>query len=70
MKFIIVGPSDTPYEYGLYEFDLWCGPNYPQTPPNILFKTAGSGYVKLNRSLHADGKGKARWDVGCIVLFH
>jgi baculoviral IAP repeat-containing protein 6 len=58
MKIMIVGPSGTPYEYGLFEFDLWCGPDYPHSSPNMLFKTTNGGRVRFNPNLYQDGKGK------------
>jgi hypothetical protein len=57
MKIIIIGPSDTPYENGMFEFDLFCGPNYPFEPPKVWFKGTEGGLIRWNPNLHADGKG-------------
>jgi hypothetical protein len=57
MKALIVGPSGTPYENGLFEFDIFCGQNYPQSPPEVFFRTTGNGKVHFNPNLYIEGKG-------------
>ncbi|KAK3055565.1 hypothetical protein LTR09_003485 [Extremus antarcticus] len=56
MKVLIVGPKGTPYENGLFEFDLFCPPNYPNEPPQMHIKTTGGGKHRFNPNLYADGK--------------
>lgn len=56
MKIIITGPNGTPYEGGLFEFDLWCSFTYPNTPPKMQFKTTGGGHAHFNPNLYTDGK--------------
>ncbi|KAF2110227.1 hypothetical protein BDV96DRAFT_584595 [Lophiotrema nucula] len=56
MKFLIVGPEGTPYENGLFEFDLFCGHEYPYKSPKVLFKTTGGRIARFNPNLYADGK--------------
>jgi ubiquitin-protein ligase len=56
MKILIVGPKGTPYEGGLFEFDLFCPANYPESPPRMQFKTTGGGAASFNPNLYADGK--------------
>jgi baculoviral IAP repeat-containing protein 6 len=56
MKAVIVGPKDTPYENGLFEFDIWCPGNYPQEPPKVQFKTTGGGKAHFNPNLYPEGK--------------
>jgi hypothetical protein len=58
MKVMISGPKDTPYEGGLFEFDLFCPLNYPNEAPKMQFKTTGGGAAHFNPNLYADGKGK------------
>jgi len=58
IKFIIVGPNGTPYENGLFEFDLFCPEMYPDESPQCFFRGAGSG-LHWNPNLHTDGKGKS-----------
>jgi baculoviral IAP repeat-containing protein 6 len=59
MKFIIIGPSDTPYENGMFEFDMWMPGNYPYEPPKVWFMGTDCGQLSINPNLHADGKGKS-----------
>ena len=35
----IRGPSDTPYEGGVFQLDIRCGMDYPLSPPTIKFVT-------------------------------
>ena len=58
MKALIIGPADTPYENGLFEFDIFCPSNYPTVPPTVQFRTTGRGTVSFNPNLYADGKGE------------
>lgn len=56
MKFLIAGPEDTPYENGLWEFDLYCPPEYPNVPPKVTCKTVvPRGF---NPNLYHNGKGR------------
>lgn len=56
MKAIIIGPADTPYHYGAFEFDIFCPQLYPKVPPMVQFKTTGSGRESMNPNLYNDGK--------------
>ncbi|MCJ1404614.1 hypothetical protein MMC11_007840 [Xylographa trunciseda] len=56
MKCLIIGPSDTPYEGGLFEFDILCNKDYPHEPPKVMFITNNRGRVRFNPNLHTDGK--------------
>ena len=55
MKFIIVGPDQTPYTGGLFEFHLFCPAKYPREPPKIWFPSASLNSLRLNPNLHAYG---------------
>jgi ubiquitin-protein ligase len=57
LRILIVGPQGTPYEHGLFEFDLWCPPEYPNAPPIMQFKGTAGGVLSVNPNLHPDGKG-------------
>ncbi|KAF6835002.1 ubiquitin-conjugating enzyme [Colletotrichum musicola] len=61
MKVLIVGPEDTPYENGLWEFDVLCPAEYPAVPPMMTCKTVvpvpiGANKRRFNPNLYEDGK--------------
>ncbi|RMZ11791.1 hypothetical protein D0860_03241 [Hortaea werneckii] len=56
MKVLIVGPRGSPYENGLWEFDLLCGLDFPNRPPTLQFKTTDGGTVGCNPNLYPCGK--------------
>lgn len=55
MRCMITGPSNTPYAYGLFLFDIYIPNTYPTTNPNVLFKTTGNNTFRFNPNLYADG---------------
>ena len=55
LSFMISGPSDTPYENGLFEFHAYFPNNYPETVPQVLFETTGYGTVRFNPNLYNTG---------------
>lgn len=55
-SFIIVGPKDTPYHNGLFEFHAYFPDNYPQVVPQVLLHTTGNDTVRFNPNLYANGK--------------
>lgn len=55
MKILIMGPKDTPYHYGLFEFDLFCPAEFPQKPPKMSFRSTGGGRVRFNPNLYENG---------------
>ena len=54
MRFIITGPVDTPYDQGLYIFDMTLNDNFPLKPPLVHF--SNNGGVRFNPNLYAKGK--------------
>ncbi|KAB5576129.1 hypothetical protein GE09DRAFT_1215847 [Coniochaeta sp. 2T2.1] len=56
MKVLMVGPKCTPYEHGLFEFDLFCPAQFPMIPPWMFFRTTGGGKIRFNPNLYNDGK--------------
>ena len=56
VKSLIVGPEGTPYQGGLFEFDILCGPQYPEEPPKVQLRTTGGGLINFNPNLYANGK--------------
>ena len=55
-RVLIVGPSCTPYEDGLFLFDVLFPCDYPQRSPVVQFLTTGGGVFRFNPNLYADGK--------------
>jgi ubiquitin-protein ligase len=54
MRFIISGPVDTPYDQGLYIFDMTLSDNFPSKPPLVHF--SNNGGVRFNPNLYNCGK--------------
>jgi len=52
---IIIGPDDTPYEAGIFRFQVTILPNYPHCSPRVKFLTTDNGRVRFNPNLYADG---------------
>ncbi len=55
-SFMIVGPKDTPYHNGLFEFHAYFPDDYPKTVPQVLLHTTGNDTVRFNPNLYANGK--------------
>ena len=56
ISFVIVGPVDTPYHNGVFEFHLKFPEDYPESPPKVLLETTGGGSVRFNPNLYNSGK--------------
>lgn len=52
---MIIGPKDTPYQYGYYLFEIKYPCNYPFEPPHVLFLT-NDGKTRFNPNLYKEGK--------------
>lgn len=52
---MIVGPEDTPYEYGYYLFEFNFPSNYPFSPPVVTYST-NDGINRFNPNLYKNGK--------------
>jgi len=52
---LIIGPPDTPYEYGHYFFDFDFPGNYPHSPPVVTFFNWGDN-IRYNPNLYRNGK--------------
>lgn len=55
VKVLIIGPKDTPYQHGLYLFNLEFPPSYPFEPPKVKFVTYGKN-IRFNPNLYVSGK--------------
>ena len=54
MSVLITGPAGTPYEDGLFVFDLQLSENYPASPPEVHYHSFCS--QRLNPNLYEEGK--------------
>lgn len=52
---LIIGPLNTPYQYGNYLFEFKFCSNYPYTPPKVSFKS-NDGKTRFNPNLYRNGK--------------
>ncbi|KAH9562737.1 hypothetical protein CY35_05G087400 [Sphagnum magellanicum] len=56
LRALIIGPNGTPYQNGIFLFDIFLPPDYPQIPPSVHFMTTGGGKVRFNPNLYSSGK--------------
>jgi baculoviral IAP repeat-containing protein 6 len=56
LRALISGPQGTPYEDGLFLFDVYCPSEYPKVPPLVNLQTTGLGTVRFNPNLYTCGK--------------
>lgn len=54
MSVMIAGPEHTPYEDGMFLFDIHLGKNYPHSPPSCHYVSFCAD--RLNPNLYEDGK--------------
>ncbi|XP_052265648.1 (E3-independent) E2 ubiquitin-conjugating enzyme-like isoform X2 [Dreissena polymorpha] len=54
LSVLVEGPAGTPYEDGLFAFDLYLPPDYPSSPPKLHYYSFCS--ERLNPNLYEDGK--------------
>ena len=55
-KFMLSGPTDTPYSLGLFEFHMFTPNTFPDSPPVVNLRTTGNGLVRFHPNLYSDGK--------------
>ncbi|MCO5551516.1 hypothetical protein L7F22_005020 [Adiantum nelumboides] len=52
---LIIGQKDTPYENGVFLFDILLEATYSEKPPKVHFLTTGGGKVRFNPNLYKNG---------------
>ncbi|ATZ57461.1 hypothetical protein BCIN_15g00390 [Botrytis cinerea B05.10] len=56
VKAIIIGPPDTPYEFGFFDFGVRFGKDYPTKAPSVIATTTNGGRCRFNPNIYATGK--------------
>ncbi|KAL2009439.1 hypothetical protein VTN00DRAFT_5246 [Thermoascus crustaceus] len=56
VKALIVGPPESPYEFGFFEFSIKFPKDYPASPPNVKATTTNGGRCRFNPNIYAGGK--------------
>ena len=52
---LIIGPPNTPYEYGNFLFEFHFSEKYPYEPPKVVYKS-NDGVTRFNPNLYRSGK--------------
>lgn len=56
VRALIVGPPETPYEFGFFEFQVKFGKDYPTKAPTVQAITTNGGRTRFNPNIYAHGK--------------
>lgn len=56
VRALIIGPPDTPYEFGFFEFAVKFTREYPTKAPNVQAITTNGGRTRFNPNIYAGGK--------------
>ncbi|RKP06077.1 ubiquitin-conjugating enzyme/RWD-like protein [Thamnocephalis sphaerospora] len=56
VRALIIGPVNTPYSLGAFEFKLEFPRQYPTLPPTVHILTTDGGVTRFNPNLYAGGK--------------
>ncbi|KAI9926459.1 hypothetical protein MW887_004224 [Aspergillus wentii] len=53
---LILGPPESPYQFGFFEFAIKFGKDYPASPPTVKAVTTNGGRCRFNPNIYASGK--------------
>lgn len=56
VKALIIGPHETPYEFGFFEFVVKFNKEYPRKSPAVTAMTTNSGRCRFNPNIYSSGK--------------
>ncbi|EER28740.1 hypothetical protein D8B26_000985 [Coccidioides posadasii str. Silveira] len=56
VRAMIIGPAETPYEFGFFEFSIRFPKDYPASPPKVESVTTNGGRCRFNPNIYACGK--------------
>ena len=59
---LLVGPADTPYEAGCFEFDICLPPEYPNAPPKVSTHSRSCNLSQVQVQLVTTGRGAVRFN--------
>ncbi|KUI66819.1 Ubiquitin-conjugating enzyme E2 Z [Cytospora mali] len=57
VKALIIGPHETPYEFGFFEFTFKFNKDYPRKSPSVNAVTTNGGRCRFNPNIYAQGRG-------------
>lgn len=55
VRALIVGPHETPYEFGFFEFSFKFGKEYPRKSPSVNATTTNGGRCRFNPNIYSSG---------------
>ncbi|KAI3329151.1 ubiquitin-conjugating enzyme [Xylariaceae sp. AK1471] len=61
VKAMIIGPHETPYEFGFFEFSFKFNRDYPRKSPAVTCTTTNGGRCRFNPNIYATGKVCFTW---------
>ncbi|KAF4465301.1 ubiquitin-conjugating enzyme [Fusarium albosuccineum] len=61
VKALIMGPHETPYEFGFFEFAIRFHKDYPSKSPTVHCVTTNGGRCRFNPNIYASGKVCLTW---------
>ncbi|KAI0176268.1 UBC-like protein [Hypoxylon sp. FL1284] len=56
VKALIIGPHETPYEFGFFEFSVKFNKEYPRKSPSVTGTTTNGGRCRFNPNIYSSGK--------------
>ncbi|KAK5654991.1 hypothetical protein OQA88_6750 [Cercophora sp. LCS_1] len=56
VKALIIGPHETPYEFGFFEFSFKFNKDYPRKSPQVTATTTNAGRCRFNPNIYANGR--------------
>ncbi|KAK0628427.1 ubiquitin-conjugating enzyme/RWD-like protein [Bombardia bombarda] len=56
VKALIIGPHETPYEFGFFEFAFKFNRDYPRKSPQVTATTTNGGRCRFNPNIYANGR--------------
>ncbi|GAB1311288.1 Ubiquitin-conjugating enzyme E2 Z [Madurella fahalii] len=61
VKALIIGPHETPYEFGFFEFSFKFNKDYPRKSPQVTATTTNGGRCRFNPNIYANGRVCLTW---------